>query len=79
MSFIEPLSPAGRKWINEHVSKEGWQPYWPTIIIEHRYLDDLLEGAANDGLSIIGPQRGGVVPSNVSLWDMIEGKGFVQD
>jgi len=43
---------SARIWIAEHISREGFQPYWPTIVVEHRYISDIVEGIRNDGLAV---------------------------
>ena len=50
---IEPLTDLAREWIDEHIGPDnGYQPYYPKIVVEPRYLDDILEGMVNDGLEI---------------------------
>ena len=40
-------------WVDERIGSEnGFQPYWPTVVIEHRYLSDILQGIRNDGLAV---------------------------
>lgn len=40
-------------WVNEHIGSEnGFQPYWPTVVVEHRYISDIVEGIRNDGLAV---------------------------
>jgi len=47
---VEPLTARAREWIEDNVSKEGYQPYWPSLIVEPRFLDAILEGMTEDGL-----------------------------
>ena len=49
---IEPLTQEAKDWVEEYVSHEGFQPDWPTLYVEHRYLDDLIDGIAVSGLTI---------------------------
>ncbi len=50
--LIEPTSERGLSWVNENVSREGYQPYWPTVVAEPRYLHDIVAGARADGLDV---------------------------
>jgi hypothetical protein len=49
--LIVPLCASGRGWLNEHIGKDnGFQPYWPTAIVEPRYLKEIIAGIRRDGL-----------------------------
>ena len=49
--LLRPLTEFAREWVNEHIGQDnGYQPYWPTVVIEPRYCEDLLNGIAADGL-----------------------------
>jgi len=50
--LMRPQTEAGRAWIQEAISREGYQPYWPTVLAEPRYVGDILEGAIGSGLDI---------------------------
>jgi len=50
--LVIPTTEAGRAWVQENVSNEGYQPWWPDVIVEHRYLTDLVEGAKAAGLEV---------------------------
>ena len=50
--LLSPQTDAGRAWIDENITREGFQPYWPTVVIEHRYVQELVEGIRNDGLVV---------------------------
>ncbi len=43
---------SGRAWIEENVSKDGYQPWWPDVLVEHRYLRHLVEAAKAAGLEV---------------------------
>ncbi len=50
---LVPLTGDARGWIADNVSRtEGFQPDWPTLYIEHRYLDDLIEGIEGEGMTV---------------------------
>ena len=51
--LLRPQNEQAIAWVHEHIgSGNGFQPYWPTVVIEHRYVADILEGIQNDGLVI---------------------------
>jgi hypothetical protein len=52
LALLRPLTESARVWIDENVSHEGFQPYWPTVIVESRYCGDLLAGIADAGLGV---------------------------
>ena len=49
-----PLTPSAISWLEENIGQDnGFQAYWPTCVIEHRYIWPILEGIQNDGLAVI--------------------------
>lgn len=52
ISLVRPLTGKAKSWIDKKVSKEGYQPYYPTLVVEHRYLRDLIGGMQADGLVV---------------------------
>ena len=41
--LLVPLSDGGLQWIERHIGADnGYQPYYPTVILEPRYIDDVL-------------------------------------
>jgi len=45
------LSPSAHEFVEECIgSDNGFQPYWPTVVIERRYAQDIVEGILADGL-----------------------------
>ena len=51
--LLRPLSESARLWIEEHICKEnGYQPNWPTVLIEPRYIAEIIRGAQSDGLRV---------------------------
>lgn len=51
--LLRPLTPAGQSWIDEHIGPDnGYQPYYPTVVIEHRYIADIVATIRNDGLAV---------------------------
>ena len=51
---LVPLTDEAKRWVNNNVSRERFQPDWPTLYIEHRFLDDLIEGIEGEGLAVAG-------------------------
>jgi len=51
--LLKPLTPSATSWLEDHVGQDnGFQPYWPTCVIEHRYISDIVAGIQNDGLAV---------------------------
>jgi hypothetical protein len=51
--LLTPHTEPARLWINEHIGPDnGFQPYYPTIVIEPRYLRPILGGIRVAGLEI---------------------------
>ena len=51
--LLSPQSDPAHAWIDEHISREGFQPYWPIVVIEHRYIADIVAGIQDDGLAVV--------------------------
>jgi hypothetical protein len=51
--LLRPQNQRAVEWAEEHIGPEnGFQPYWPTIVVEHRYIAGIVEGIRNDGLGV---------------------------
>ena len=50
--LIVPESFTGRRWIEDHVDREGPQPKWPSVLAEPRLVVDVLQGMEDDGLVV---------------------------
>lgn len=51
--LLRPLTPSATSWIEEHIGQEnGYQPYFPTVVVEHCYIDNIVEGLQNYGLAV---------------------------
>ena len=51
--LLRPISPAAREWVETNIGQDnGYQPYWPTVLMEPRYVMDVVNGAVSDGLSV---------------------------
>ena len=51
--ILKPESNEAVAWVDMYIGRDnGYQPYWPAVIIERRYVEDILEGIQADGLSV---------------------------
>ncbi len=51
--LVVPNTQAGIDWANENIGKDnGYQPYWPTMVFEPRYVDQVLDGIRAEGLTV---------------------------
>jgi hypothetical protein len=52
--FLHPLTDAARAWVDEHIGQDnGYQPQYPSVLIEPRYCSDVLIGLQRDGLTVV--------------------------
>jgi hypothetical protein len=53
ISILNPLTPSAVGWVEEHIGPDnGFQPYFPVVVVEHRYIAEIVEGIQNDGLAV---------------------------
>lgn len=46
--LLRPQTVSARIWIDDHIGKDnGYQPYYPTVVIEPRYVGDIVAGITN--------------------------------
>ncbi len=51
--LLRPQNENAIAWVNEHIGQDnGYQPYYPTVVIEHRYVADIVAGIQDDGLVV---------------------------
>ncbi len=51
--LVRPLTSAAISWVEERIGREnGYQPYYPTIVVEHRYIANIVAGIQNNGLAV---------------------------
>jgi len=51
--LLVALSDGGLRWIEKHIGPDnGYQPYYPTAIIEPRFLDGVITGIRRKGLGM---------------------------
>lgn len=50
--LLTPTTDEALAWAEEYIGEDnGYQPYWPTVLIEPRYLQQILDGIESDGLT----------------------------
>jgi hypothetical protein len=50
--LLKPLTPSAITWFEEHIAQDnGYQPHFPAVVVEHRYIADIVAGIQNDGLA----------------------------
>ncbi len=49
--LVTPVSKTGTDWIDEHIPA-GTRWGRCSVAVEPRYVDDIIEGATNDGLTV---------------------------
>jgi hypothetical protein len=52
--ILTPTSPLGHDWVAEHIPEDATRWGRCSIVVEHRFIGDIIEGASADGLSIMG-------------------------
>ena len=53
--LLEPETQAGRDWIDENIGPDnGYQPWYPTVVCELRYLAEIVAGMREAGLEVEG-------------------------
>ena len=51
--LLRATTPEEEAWLDEHIDPEGYQPDLPKqAVIEHRYLEDVLEGVMAAGFQL---------------------------
>ena len=51
--FLHSLTDAARAWVDEHIGADnGYQPQWPSVLLEPRYCSEVLAGIADAGLEV---------------------------
>ncbi len=51
--LIHPDTEPAIRWVEDNIGQaNGYQPYCPTVVVEPRYVRDILDGIRADGLSV---------------------------
>ena len=52
--LLHPLTEAAREWVNEHIGEDnGYQPYWPTVVVEHRCILNIVDAMRKEGFTVV--------------------------
>jgi hypothetical protein len=54
--LLSPRTPAGNAWVEEHLPEDATR-MGRAIVVEHRYIEDIINGAMSDGLYVLVVQR----------------------
>lgn len=53
IAVVTPITPTAKEWVEENVTQNGGPQYWGGgIVVEPRFLADLVTGMESDGLVI---------------------------
>lgn len=52
LCVLTPVSDAGREWVAEHIPDDAMTWGAEGIVVEPRYIKDIVLGAINDGLEV---------------------------
>lgn len=52
--LLTPHTDAGREWVAEHIPDDAQTWGIGSIVVEHRYITDIVVGAQGDGLVVAG-------------------------
>ena len=51
--LLTPHSESALDWVEQNIGKHnGFRPYWPTVVVEHSYIVDIVDGIRNDGFTV---------------------------
>lgn len=50
--MVQPISTAGKAWVDENVELEGWQWMGPAFAVDQHYVEDLVAGMQASGLEV---------------------------
>lgn len=51
--LLHPLTPSAIAFVDEYIGADnGYQPMYPTVICEPRYIEPVLQGIADAGMSV---------------------------
>ncbi|HTY74946.1 MAG TPA: hypothetical protein VMD05_05195, partial [Candidatus Nanoarchaeia archaeon] len=49
--ILRPVSTAAKDWANEHIPEDATH-FGGGIVVEHRYIQDIIDGIKGDGLTV---------------------------
>lgn len=51
--LVHGISEAGKEWMTDHLPEDA-QTLGKAVAVEHRYIEDIVNGMRNDGLNVGG-------------------------
>ena len=52
--LLRPITAPAFQWVEDHIGRDnGFQPYWPNVVIEHRYVEAVVDGIQTSGLEVL--------------------------
>lgn len=52
IALVTPVSVEAKQWLEENVPTESWQWHGDALAVEPRYVEALMDGAMDDGLTV---------------------------
>ncbi len=53
INLLHPDTEPAIRWVEDNIGQaNGYQPNWPTVVMEPRYVRDIIEGIQADGLTV---------------------------
>ena len=49
--LLRPITPAAFEWVQERLPEDR-QEFGDAVVVEHRYIADIVRGILNDGLAV---------------------------
>ena len=49
--LLRPITPSAFEWVREHIPDDA-QYFGNAVVVEHRYIEDIVDGIQNDGLEV---------------------------
>ena len=51
--LLRPTTRSGQEWIEQNIGQQnGFQPYWPAVVVEPRYIADIVNGIQADDFEV---------------------------
>jgi len=50
--LVRPLTAEARAWLDSNVVAEPYQWFGPALAVEHRYIENLVEGMTAEGFEV---------------------------
>ena len=52
--LLKPQTDSAVSWVEEHIGQDnGYQPMWPSVLVEHRFIAEIVAGIQDDGLAVV--------------------------